>query len=905
MLGNAYGIPGLVVDTHVTRLAHRLGLTNEQDAVKIEFALMPLVPRESWTLFSHWLILHGRAVCNARKPLVQRVRAGAALPAAGRERVGVIARRGAVAWAALALLALLACDGRVAHAAAVTPPLPLAILGDESVASSDDARAYLFNPAAIGQRYPSELLVAWARRDQKHEWNTGIGSWRRLAFGFTRQRDTSQTYGIGFSTGSPRVRFGWSGYVLVAGQPQRERDLDDRLGLLVRPAPWASTGLTVAHLFQPEFRGIRLPREYTLGLGVRPLAFSREHAGDRGTRLTLTGDVIMVEDGDWAQARVRVAGSLELFRGVELRATAEDHRSFKFGVTLRGVRSYASAAQARVDNDRAYESYALSLHAGEDRALAVPRSQQRVALVQMSGVLADEALGGGVLGGVLGGGSARPSAPLHQQLERALKDPLTRGVFLELNHVAGMAQLEELRPRLVQLKHAGKPVVAWMQYGGGRGDLYMASAASKAYASPAAEFVGLGLRAERRYYKKALANLGIKLDRVSVGDFKSAYRNFSVDSTPPADTAVIQRLLTQRQELFVHTVTSGRNLTPEQLLPVLDGRDYDGKALSRLGVIDSVGWREGALAELGRLTGLGAKPRTVDLRQAPEARVRWTDPARIAVVYAGGPIVDGRSGSDALDGGVMGDQTISAQLEQAFHASGVKAVVLRIDSPGGSAGASYLMDHTIERLRRETGKPLVVSMASVAASGGYFMAAHANKIYADKNTVTGSIGVLFVKPSLEGAYAKLGVRQDDFDRGDYMRGVSPARDWRPRDQAAADSSIKRLYRIFVDRVSDGRKLQSFEVQSRAQGIPWLGDDAAEYGLIDGIGGLEAAISEARRLGGIPANEKIALVEFHHPRGTLLERVLGSWLQSYAAEQLQLHDMAHAQARAEDWLDDLE
>ena len=829
---------------------------------------------------------------------MQRLHTFAALSEAGRERVGVSVRR----WAAVCVtLAALACTGHRARAAAVTPSLPLAILGNESVAASDDARAYLFNPAAIGQRYPSELLVAWARRDEHREWNTGVGTLRRFAFGFTRQRDTSQTYGVGWSTGGERLRFGWAGAELVTGQPVRDRVFDHRIGLLSRPTPWGSAGLTVAHLFQPEFRGIRLPREYTLGLGLRPLAFSREHAGGAGTRLTLTGDVVLVEDGDWQQARVRVGAALEPIRGLELNVMAEDHRSLKVGVTLRGVRGSASTAQARVEGDRAYESYVLSSHAGEDRALLHPHSQQRVALVRMGGVLADEALGGGLLGG----GGARPSAPLHQQLERALRDPLTRGVFLELSGVAGMAQLEELRPRLVQLKNAGKPVVAWMQYGGGRGDLYMASAAAKAYASPAAEFVGLGLRAERRYYKHALAHLGIKVDRVSVGDYKSAYRNYSVDSTPPPDTLVVQRLLTQRQELFVHAVTSGRGIAPERLLPVLDGRDYDGKALAKLGIIDSVGWREGALAELGRLTGLGAKPRTVDLRRAPEARVRWTEPTRIAVVYAGGAIVDGRSGSDMLDGGVMGDQTITAQLERAFHTRSVKAVVLRVDSPGGSAGASYLMDHAVERLKHETGKPLVVSMASVAASGGYFMSAHANKIYADKNTVTGSIGVLFLKPSFEGAYAKLGVRQDDFERGDYMRGLSLARDWRPRDQAAADSSIKRLYRTFVDRVHDGRNVETFEVYSHAQGIPWFGDDAADYKLIDGIGGLDAAISEARRLGGVPANEKISLLEFHHPRGTLLERVLGSWLRGYVAEQLTLPDFTRAQARAENWLDDLE
>jgi protease-4 len=502
------------------------------------------------------------------------------------------------------------------------------------------------------------------------------------------------------------------------------------------------------------------------------------------------------------------------------------------------------------------------------------------------------------------GGGGTPSAPFHRQLERALEDPLTRGVFLELGGAAGMAQLEELRPRITQLELAGKPVVAYMAYGGGRGDLYLSSAASRVYVSPAAEFMGLGLRTERRYYRKALERFGIRFDRASIGEFKSAYRNYSVDSTPPPDTTVIQRMLTQRQELFVTTVSTGRAVAPQRFASILDGRPYTPTALMRAGLVDSVLWREEALADLGRLTGLGKKPRTVDLRKVVQARTAWQVPARIAIVYASGPIVNGRSTRDALDGGVMGDATIVAQLEQACRAPGVRAVVLRIESPGGSAAASYLMDHAVERLKHETGKPIVVSMGSVAASGGYFMALHADKLYANKFTVTGSIGVVYVKPSLEGAYAKLGVRQDDFERGDYMRGLSYARDWRAREQAAADSSIRRTYRTFVDRVRDGRSLEPFEANAYALGRAWMGEDAAERKLIDGIGGLEAAIGEARRLGGVPAGEKISFLEFRRPKGSLLERLAGNLVRSELDGMLRLPDMDVTQARADDWLEEL-
>ena len=554
-------------------------------------------------------------------------------------------RAGYAAW--------LLCAGTWAGAAlaAVSPaPLPLASFGDESVAASDDARAYTVNPAALGQRYPSELLLAYARHDRGHEWLNGVATWRRLGFGYSRQPDSLTRAGLGFSLGGGPLRLGWAADVVAARAPQRERDLDDRLGLLYRPLPWASAGATVAHVFEPEFRGRRLNRTYTLGLGLRPLAWSRARAHDAGTRLTLTGDLLMVEGGERHQARVRVGGALEPVRGLELRIMAADHGALQFGVSLRGVGSSLHAVQARRNGARAYDGYAFSSHSGEDRVPTALRALRRVAHVRVGGVLADEPLGGGVLGG----GGAHSAAPVHAQLERALHDPLTRGVFLELGGAAGMAQLEELRPRFEQLKQAGKPVVAYMQYGGSRGDLYLASVATRAYASPAAEFVGLGLRAERRYYRQMLARFGVKLDRVSVGDYKSAYRNYSVDSTPPADTVVIQRMLTQRQELFVGAVSRGRGIAPEQLLPVLDGRDHDARTLARLGIIDSVGWREDALAELGRLTGLGRKPRLVDLRRARPARLAWNTPTRIAVIYAGGAIVDGTSGNDPMDGGVMG-----------------------------------------------------------------------------------------------------------------------------------------------------------------------------------------------------------------------------------------------------------
>ena len=783
---------------------------------------------------------------------------------------------------------------------------PFVLYGDESVASTDDARALFVNPAALGVRYPAELLLAYADRQQGAGRTTTAATWRRLALGYTHQSGVDENLGFGFSLGDEHANLGWvtTRHDDLAGP--RERDYDSSVGWLSRPSAWLSTGATVAHLFQPDIRGLRLRRDYTLAVGVRPPALKPELAYENGHRWTLTADASIEEGAPLDEGRLKFGTTVEPVNGFVIGLSFDSQRAWQMGFTFRGVNASAHVTgqvadvNHTPDPERNYGIYSFSAHAGEDRPLVTSNSEKRVAIVKLQSTLADEALPGGLMGG--GGGT--PSAPYHRTLERALEDPLTRGVFLELGGAGGMAQLEELRPRIVQLQQAGKPVVAYLPYGGGRGDLYVASGAARVYASPAAEFMGLGLRAERRYYRKALERLGIRFDRASVGEFKSAYRNYSADSTPPADTTVIQRVLAQRQELFVSTVSNGRAVPVEKFVHILDGRPYPPAALVHAGLVDSVLWREEAYADLGRLAGLGKKPRGVDLGKIVQARTAWRVPARIAVVYASGAIVSGRSTRDALDGGVMGDATIVSQLEQACRAPGVRAVVLRIESPGGSAAASYTMDHAVERLRQETGKPIVVSMGSVAASGGYFMATHADKIYADKHTVTGSIGVVYVKPSLEGAYAKLGVRQDDFERGGYMRGLSYARDWRAREQATADSSIRRTYRTFVDRVRDGRKLENFEAFAYAQGRVWLGEDATERKLVDGLGGLEAAIGEARRLGGVPSGEKIALLEFRRPRGSFLERLAGSLVRSELDGLLRMPDLEAAQARTEDWAEEL-
>ncbi len=763
-----------------------------------------------------------------------------------------------------------------------TPELPEPLFGNESVAATDGAWGAVINPAAAGLHYPSELL--FSRTDFEPTGRMYRGAWTHGGAGIAGStlKDGPHFWTLSFGGGQDRLRMGTS--VTRRGEPGGTHATDYTIGLLSRPTPWLSIGAVTEHLFQPRFMGATLGRVYTAGIGLRPLAFSRTSAHDLGTRFTLTADVLMAEDASLKQARVRVGGELQLVDGLTLRGAVQDHGGFQLGVGLLGARAgYHGSAGWDRDQRRLAVTHSLSVHEGEERSVFTGSRMRRVAVVRVGGVLGDDRLGGFTLTG--GSAATTPVSPLHRTLERALEDPLTRGVLLDLRGVGNMAQLEELRPRIARLRGAGKPVVAYMEDGGGRGDLYLAAACDRVVAGEEAYFVGLGLRAERHYYRQALANWGIRMDRSSYGRYKSAYRNYSVDSTTAADREVIERSLDTSQELFVSAVATDRGMDRGRLLTVLDGRAWPTRELQRAGLVDSIGYREDALRILGHLARLGDHPRTVDLARLPAVERAWMVPGRIAVVYATGAIETGRSGNDLLMGPYMGAETVMRQLEGAFRDPAVRAVVLRVESPGGSGLASNLIDHAVQRLKRETGKPLIVSMGGVAGSGGYYIAAHGDRIFADRYTRTGSIGVVTVKPSFEGWFAKHQVRQDDFDRGHYMRGTSTSRDWDAEMQAAADSSIADFYHSFVAKVADGRGLAWAQVDSVAQGRVWMGEDALQHRLIDEIGGLEAAVAEARRRAGIPPGERIRLVEYRRPRPWFLERLVGSaastvWARSF-------------------------
>ena len=833
----------------------------------------------------------------------------------GAARVVGVARTCVLAWMLMIALA----NHAPAQSAFELPPQ-----ANASVAGTDDATALFANPAAAGLRRGPELALSMIGAPAVTVRNSRDRALVRplyraalvlgpLGLTVTQPELSRVSYSTSFSAGGSGLRFGATLSSLTASTyaaslvrgPEgtrtaiergfglgEDRTADLRIGALSRPARWLSLGAVLDHVAEPRLAGARLERELTLGLGLRPFALGAGRAHTLGTRLSVTADVLVREDDELESARTRIGAEFELVPGIIVRGAVEDHGGLRAGVSLIGRRNsvhgdgerlgagaHASSAitsPGGAARDPVAGTVTATFHRAQEHSVFDAFARKRVAVMRLGGTFGDEGI---TSVSIFGTETVGAVAPVRRQLERALEDPLTRGVLLHLTGVAGMAQIEELRPRIAALRAAGKPVVAYIEYGGRRGDLFLAGACDRIVTTPESFWAALGLHSERRYYRKALADWGVRIDRTSYGKYKSAYRNYSVDSTSAADRESIDRGLDVAQNLFVSTFARDRRLTEDALRVVLDGRSWRAEELQKLGIIDSVGYREDAMRMLGRLTNLGNRPRGVDLRKLREARREWQVPRPIAVVYATGGIEAGRSGNDLFSGAFMGNETISSQIEAAFRNPEVKAVVLRIDSPGGSSVASDLMHHTAARMKRETRKPLIVSMARAAASGGYHLAIAGDRIFADRFTITGSIGVLSVRYSLEGWLRRHGIRQDDFDRGDYMKHWSTGHDWDARAQAAADSATYTDYRAFVDVVAKKRGMSWDAVDAVAQGRVWMGEDALARGLIDEIGGLDAAIAEARRRAGIVPGEKIALAEYRRPRPGIFSGLVSSWLRT--------------------------
>lgn len=429
-------------------------------------------------------------------------------------------------------------------------------------------------------------------------------------------------------------------------------------------------------------------------------------------------------------------------------------------------------------------------------------------------------------------------------------DARVRGLLVTIRSMqGGMGTATSLRAILSRARAAGKEVVVYLPMGGDTKETYVATAASKIFIGPTAQMAPLGFRSATRYLKSALDRVGVEPQVFACGDFKSAGETLVRDSMSAPQRAQLERMLDGFHEALVEGIRQGRGLDVEAATRIIDEAPYFGEAAVRAGLVDGVAYED----EVPKLLGLSSVRELSDAGlylyrvKRPLFRRLLPKPC-VAVIAVHGTITHT---SGAFAGGLSTDARVTRLVRLARASRRVRGVILHIDSPGGSALASDLMHHEIVQLGRE--KPVVACMANVAASGGYYVAAPAARIIAQPTTITGSIGVVAARLSLDPLLARLGVRTEILERGNGAALLSPMGPLDESGRAALMRELEATYQAFLGVVAAGRAMSIADVERLARGRVYTGKDALDVGLIDALGGFDVALEELDKL--LPASDR--------------------------------------------------
>jgi protease IV len=453
-------------------------------------------------------------------------------------------------------------------------------------------------------------------------------------------------------------------------------------------------------------------------------------------------------------------------------------------------------------------------------------------------------------------GEPDPYGSLLGRLERARDDAELSAVVIRITDVpVGAGRVEELRAALVAIA-ARKPVLAYLTGGGTRG-YWLATAASSIAAPPGAPLFVNGIGTSQLYLKDALARLGVTFDVVKAGAYKSATEPLVRTEPSPEAREATEALLDDLFGRFVADVGAARKLAPERVRALVDQGLFTSEEARDAGLLDAVLWPDELDGHLRTISGRRLRAGGRYRPEAERAAQRWGLPPVVQVVRVEGVIAQGKSREPFGQQAIAGAETVAASVARAAADGRVKAIVLRIESPGGDGLASDLVWREVVRARRK-GKPVIASLGDVAASGGYFIAVGADTIVAEPSTITGSIGVFAAKPDLSGLLGKLSLHRSAFRRGENAELTSLARPWSASERAVLERQIAAFYTTFLDRVAEGRKLTRADVEKVAGGRVWSGQQALERHLVDRLGSLQDALALARERAGLGTSEWVEI-----------------------------------------------
>jgi protease-4 len=472
-------------------------------------------------------------------------------------------------------------------------------------------------------------------------------------------------------------------------------------------------------------------------------------------------------------------------------------------------------------------------------------------------------------------------------LQRAATDSRIRALVIHLGKVdAGWAKLYEIRQNILNFRRSGKPVYVYLS-GPRTREYYLATAADRIYAMPEDLIDLKGLRAEVLYFKNTLDKLGIQVQVQHVGRYKDAGDMFTETSMSPATRESLGLLLDGIYSNLLQSIATGRKRTVEEIGAMIDEGPYTARQAAAKGVVDALRYEDQVYGDLKDALKSGEIKKFSFRDYIRATASEAARGQRVALIVGEGTIL--RGGGDDYMGTDEGftSRAFIRMLRQVAEDKSIRGVILRVDSPGGDAFASDEMLREVQLLRSK--KPMVISFSDSAASGGYYVSMTGDPILAYPTTITGSIGVLFTMVNIKGLYDKLGINREVLTRGKNaglgdMYGPIP-----PEGREKIQAGLDEFYTHFVSKVAQSRNRKYEEVEPLAQGRVWLGVDAKNRGLVDHLGGLDAAVDAIRRKASLKAGERVTLVPYP-PRRTLLEQLMKSTSGDTGVTEARLIDM---------------
>lgn len=702
------------------------------------------------------------------------------------------------------------------------------------------------NPANAAQLQRFSGRFNWSTDGDEslsfREWGLYTGS-NGLGFSAQSQRIGQfavRDYQLALAGGNNASAFG-IGYSWAGGKKKlgnRENLL--RFGWLVRPAKYLSLGFTGSLSMETS------AREGIFEAGIRPLG---------NPRLTLFGDMAMQKRTRLDEAPWSAGAAVEVIPGLNITGRYFDNEAFTVGVSITSGFGRA-ATQGHFDTEQEYSYSSYSVGFGDyasdfyEKVLPIPPKYLKMEMKGRVKYL-----------GYSFGDSGMRFWEILEDIRKARENPTVKGFALNLSGLRVLPEHAwEIREELRLAKEAGKKIAVFLDNGTMR-TYHLASIADVVMLDPEGSLMLPGYIAGRTYMKGTLEKMGLGFDEWRFFKYKSAAEGMSRDSLSEADAEQRQRLIDHWYKLFRDDVLAERPSLSDNLETLINDDVYivPERALETQ-LVDTLGRWNGISDLMNELIGPSTPIVRDELNSRDAARPDWGPSPKIALVYA--------LGACAMDSGIRA-RWLEKTLLRLEKNPNVKAVVLRVDSPGGDGMASDYVAEAVKKITEK--KPVVISQGQVAASGGYWISMYGSKIFAAPGTITGSIGVIGGWIWDKGLGGKIGMTSDHVKVGEHadlgfgirlpLIGVTvPARNLTEFERAKMETFIRGFYQTFLKKVATGREMDVDAVHDVAQGRVWSGWDGKANGLIDEVGGLRAALNEARSLAGIASDEKIDIVE---------------------------------------------